>query len=77
MVEQAAAVPNIQINNIEKKANQVYQSLFKEIFLSNDNQPLTLDQCKKAILAKFGVNFTQELESDLEEFFSQADDNND
>ena len=73
MVEQAAAVPNIQSNNLEKKVNQVYQSLFEEIFQSNNNQPLTLDQCKTAFREKFGANFTQDLESDLQEFFSQAD----
>ena len=79
MVEQAvaAAVPNIQINDLQKKVNQVYQSLFEELFLSNDNQPLTLTQCKEAFRVKFGTNFTQDLESDLEEFFSQADSNND
>ena len=39
MVEQAA-VPTIQRDNREK-VNQVYQSLFEEIFLTNANQPLT------------------------------------
>ena len=47
--------------------------MFEEIFLSNANQPLTFIQCKTAFHAKIGDQFTQDLEYDLEEFFTQAD----
>ena len=67
---------NIQRDNRDK-VNQIYQSLFEEIFLSNSSQPLTFIQCKTAFHAKLGDNFTQDLEFDLEEFFTQADNNED
>ena len=57
-----------------EKVNQVYQSLFEEIFLSNANQPLSFIQCKTAFHAKLGDRFTQDIEDELEEFFTQAGD---
>ena len=62
--------------SLEQRAKDIFESVFKEAFLSSPGG-LNLEACQHALHSLLDGQVSAELKSDVEEFFYQADDNND
>ena len=67
----------VEIDRIQERAKQIYQTVFAPVFSATCGRPLSKEQVNTAFSNALGDKYTADMHQDVDDFYLLADVNND